>query len=588
MKRSLSQINASNNQESLNTEESIEEVTDDNYYSVEASKSCYIIPPNHFFKIIWDIANSLNIVYQAIVMPYMLAFETEIEGALVVIDIFQDFFFMIDILITFNTGIVLEGLLILNRLEIAKSYLKGWFVIDFFSSVPYSMILENNYFDIKKGAPKGTKILSFVKMMKLSKVMRLVRLLKIAKLKIIVKYIEELYNSKMMSIIIEFMKIILLMTFLSHWMACIWYVIGNTSGYSWLDNFSIRDLMNFDKYIASIYFILISMITVGFGDILPINSNERMFVIALQILSGIFFSYIMGSMGALLQSINNNQEEESIKRISMKQYLIKKKINNKLLARINDHLEYSLKSSNNSSYDIDLFNMLSDKLQDEVTFSLNKRLLNTFKILSSKTYFVKYLIKEIKEESIFSKEIVYLEGEHSNKIFFLLSGTLVSFIEEIDVITKQIEISSVFGHIELLGGFDRLFSVESLDLSKVSVFDIDAFRKSVNLLMINEPDEYIEFKDYIFEIRSSIRVCNFINLNIYCDMCGANNHLADTCFILVDEEMTYKLKFRSKAFRTDTEIKERKSKIQEFYNRKTHHSNSLKGINDREYILFNE
>lgn len=54
---------------------------------------------------------------------------------------------MMDILITFNTAFYNRGLIVLNRKEIAKSYMKFWFWLDLISSFPYSWLSDGLFED---------------------------------------------------------------------------------------------------------------------------------------------------------------------------------------------------------------------------------------------------------------------------------------------------------------------------------------------------------------------------------------------------------------------------------------------------------
>ena len=49
---------------------------------------------------------------------------------------------MLDVLISFNTGVELAGLVSLNRFDIAREYLKSWFWIDLISGFPLDLVLE--------------------------------------------------------------------------------------------------------------------------------------------------------------------------------------------------------------------------------------------------------------------------------------------------------------------------------------------------------------------------------------------------------------------------------------------------------------
>jgi len=79
------------------------------------------------FKTPYDIAfNSLN--------PNLLS-----KG----IDYFIDVVFVFDILFTFNTAYYNDGIVIVHdRKNIGLKYLKGWFLIDFISCIPFAEIIS--------------------------------------------------------------------------------------------------------------------------------------------------------------------------------------------------------------------------------------------------------------------------------------------------------------------------------------------------------------------------------------------------------------------------------------------------------------
>ena len=52
-----------------------------------------------------------------------------------------DLTFIIDVFLNFNTGLYDKNKLIMNRLAIAKDYIKIWFWIDLVSSIPYTWIM---------------------------------------------------------------------------------------------------------------------------------------------------------------------------------------------------------------------------------------------------------------------------------------------------------------------------------------------------------------------------------------------------------------------------------------------------------------
>lgn len=56
----------------------------------------------------------------------------------------MDVSFMIDIVVTFNTGFYRKGYLVMKRKDIIKNYLKTWFILDLLASFPYSWVFTEN------------------------------------------------------------------------------------------------------------------------------------------------------------------------------------------------------------------------------------------------------------------------------------------------------------------------------------------------------------------------------------------------------------------------------------------------------------
>jgi voltage-gated potassium channel Kch len=59
----------------------------------------------------------------------------------------------------------------------------------------------------------------------------------------------------------------------------------------------LLDTSILEKYVNSMYFSITTMATVGYGDIRPNTTLEKGVVSALELIAGITFAYIIGSIG---------------------------------------------------------------------------------------------------------------------------------------------------------------------------------------------------------------------------------------------------------------------------------------------------
>jgi Ion transport protein len=94
-------------------------------------------------KAAWDWVILLLVIYIAIYTPYVAAFlSLKQSDPLVVVDLVVDFMFMADMIINFRTTYMQNGEIIVDPWRIAFNYLRGWFLIDAISAIPFDFVLS--------------------------------------------------------------------------------------------------------------------------------------------------------------------------------------------------------------------------------------------------------------------------------------------------------------------------------------------------------------------------------------------------------------------------------------------------------------
>ena len=61
-----------------------------------------------------------------------------------------------------------------------------------------------------------------------------------------------------------------------------------------------------DKYVTSAYFTIVGLSTVGFGDITPANTTERVVSIICTLLGALLFAIVIGSVSEIAQQVHLN------------------------------------------------------------------------------------------------------------------------------------------------------------------------------------------------------------------------------------------------------------------------------------------
>lgn len=167
----------------------------------------------------------LFIIYQSILIPFRLCFSVDASGGLYVFESIIDVSFMVDIVITFNTGFYKKGYLVMKRREIIINYLQTWCFLDLLASFPYSWVFKANS---ASGSSIMMKTPQLLRLLKIVRFLRFLRLLRVLKLKKLIYKFEEIIMSDMLNAILGFLKVITVILFIAHWIACIFYAIGNS------------------------------------------------------------------------------------------------------------------------------------------------------------------------------------------------------------------------------------------------------------------------------------------------------------------------------------------------------------------------
>ena len=129
-------------------------------------------PDNNRVLTIWQLIIFAFVVTSALVVPLMVAFESDMtasaRASLNTMDTVFDVAFIFDILVSMNIAFRKDGFLIKVRSLIVAHYLRTWFALDFVSSFPLSWFLPK-----EEAADSGGEF---------SRINRLLRLMKLGKL----------------------------------------------------------------------------------------------------------------------------------------------------------------------------------------------------------------------------------------------------------------------------------------------------------------------------------------------------------------------------------------------------------------------
>jgi len=221
-----------------------------------------------------------------------------------------DISFIMDIFVQFNTGFYRKGNIIYSRKEVCWNYILTWFFIDLVASFPYNYLIVEEVDAAESSLNKAPQLLRLAKM---ARFLRFLRLLRVFKLKQYLYRLEEMIMNDSLMALLNITRVILVVMFIGHWIACFFFMIGSLESKEkrncWITEANIHDAQTDEQYISSLYWAFATMTTVGYGDITPITNLEKLFTMLSQLASCAVFAYVVGSIETIVKNSNSIDSE---------------------------------------------------------------------------------------------------------------------------------------------------------------------------------------------------------------------------------------------------------------------------------------
>lgn len=257
------------------------------------------INPDKKIKKIWDffivVLTFFNFFLLSIETSFFLDNELQFSANsfVAIIKTISIIVYGLDIIFNFLTGYYYEGHIIMDLERIRKNYFFTIFFYDLLAYIPiFCFIFEKDLLEYSKKFYAINLLFAFI----LKKYDIRIKDFK----EFLIQEKEEFENH--FSIMLLYLKILII----SHIFACLWYLLGtfNTEEKTWITTQSLKSAFWAEKYLNSIYWSLVTMVTVGYGDITPQNNYEKVFCIVTMLIGFTVFGFTLGNLGEIIHKMN--------------------------------------------------------------------------------------------------------------------------------------------------------------------------------------------------------------------------------------------------------------------------------------------
>ncbi|XP_061432472.1 potassium voltage-gated channel subfamily H member 8-like [Lethenteron reissneri] len=396
------------------------------YKVATVQKSRFILLHYATFKAGWDWLTLLATFYVALTVPYNVCFVGKEDKPVpsritIVSDIAVEFLFITDIILNFRTTFVSKsGQVVYDSRLICMHYSTTWFFIDLIAALPFDLLFALN--------------ITVTSLVHLLKTVRLLRLLRLR---------QKLERYSQYSAVVLAM---LMCTFalLAHWMACVWFVIGRkemaandpeTWNIGWLHELGKRlDRPYYanntrggpnlrSAYIASLYFALSSLTSVGFGNVSANTDAEKIFSICAMLTGALMHAVVFGNVTAIIQRMYSRWSLYHTKTKDLKDFIRIHRLPKQLKQRMLEYFQTTW-ALNNGIDTHELLRYFPEELQADVALHLNKEMLRLPLFQSASRGCLRSLSLRVKPSFCVPGEVLLRQGDALQALYFVCSGSM--------------------------------------------------------------------------------------------------------------------------------------------------------------------
>lgn len=379
----------------------------------------------------WDAFILLVTVVAAIETPLKLALQLPLTAWLLALELLITGCFLVDMVLNFITPVHVNGQLVTSRKEIARHYLKGWFVLDLLSIFPWALF---------GSLWEGVWLLRLLRLARIADFMQ-----RMAK--------ENVINASVLRMIFLGFWVALF----AHLAACAWIALGaGNIGHEWAAQ---KELL----YLKSFYWAVTTIATIGYGDVTPVTPLQTVFTIVVEVIGAGLYGYVIAIFASLIANLDSARRKFSEQIDEINTFMRFRKIPADLQKQIRSYYDY-LWESRRGYNESHVLADLPDSLKLKVSIFINKSMLEKVPLFEGAgDALVEELLMHLKPAIFTPGDYVFRTGDVGDCMYFVNNGRVQVVSSDGNTVFATLSPGSYFGETALLMNQPRNACVRAVD-----------------------------------------------------------------------------------------------------------------------------
>lgn len=326
--------------------------------------------------------------------------------------------------------------LVTDGRSIATRYLRGWFIIDVVSIIPFEFV----------GLALNNSALSQLKILRILRLLRLFKLVKILRSAAILSRWQSRVGIKYS--VMSLAKYMTVIVFVAHWMGCFWHVVTrleDEDAYTWVkDTFNVGPnstatpdsaMMAYKTvaeipvsylYCAALYHATMTLTTIGYGDVIATTDTERWFSVLIQLVGASLYAYIVGVASGIVASMNKEKMHFQETMDELNDFMEDQGLSDDLTVRLREFFNHSRGMEKLRVYN-NLLSRMSPGLRGEVAMLAYGKMLEAVPYFEGMgETFITAIAVKLTATALSPGEMVVAGGVPADGLYFVADGVVSS------------------------------------------------------------------------------------------------------------------------------------------------------------------
>jgi voltage-gated potassium channel len=419
-----------------------------------------LLYPSSQKRELWDFIVLVSTIYVAIEIPYRIALDYPLTSWLYIIEIVITLLFAFDIFLNFNTAVKKGVKFVTDKQEISKIYKGKQLVLDILATAPLFLI----YSILAGVTAQSIQVLRLLELNRLLKLHRLNHLLDIWRKKFQINPGT-----------LRLLNFILILSLVSHWIACVWIMMGGVK----TDSKDYAEI-----YSLAIYWTVTTIATVGYGDIVPQNFNQRMFAIMVMIVGAGSYGFVVGNISSLLASVDVVKAGYRKKLEEVSAFLNYRSIPPEMQNRVHEYYDHIWESRLGHD-ESTMLNDIPEPLKSDIALFMRQDFIKKIPFfVHAQENLLKDLVMSLQPTVYLPNSYVIKKGETGSCMYIISSGQVDVVSEDETTVYATLREGSFVGEMALVLDMPRTATVKTREYCDVYILDKADFDK----ILVKYPD----------------------------------------------------------------------------------------------------